>query len=383
MAVGFGGENILLNSTEPNFVRDVIETYDELVSMVANHHNNYDVGHIVFCKETGEHYVYLGSGYGGSELTEGDSWRRVDHFLKFDSIADFQDQLNSVGLPYGKLALVDSRALFYAVEDCPVLLAAKFDSVNDISEWEELADVSLEGAYIRIGGKPYYINGNYEVIKISDERDLSDKQDKLDANTELFTLNGNKVKFGQSVSIETGGGSVLPTINARELNDKFATGEFILYDEEVGVQHDLPIDANYASVSGRLQVYDTYLSGLDDTCCVQVLTMACRYGDGVNYENNKDSYGIFIRKGKLYNEGWYEWERVLTSSDQLGGDGGGDSSGSECSCNFTIVEGSEEFADFGDWNTSVVVGEELETQGTVSNEELETQGTVANEELTM
>lgn len=263
MAVGFGGENILLKSTEPNFVRDVIKTYAELISMNANHENNYDVGHIVFCEETGEHYVYLGSGYGGSENTVGDTWRRVDHFLKFDTITNFQDQLSIGGFPYGKLALVNNKALIYAGEDFPVLLAAKFDSVNDISEWEDLG-VALEGAYVSIGGHPYYINGNYEVIKISDERDLSDKQDKLSTSTKLFTLNGTNVYFGGSATIETGGGG-----------------------------------------------------------------------------------------------------------------------GSDCSCNFVVVEGSDEFEDFGDWNTAFVSGEELETQGSVSGEELEVQGTVANEELTM
>lgn len=280
-SVSFLGSNIKLNSTEPNFVRDVIKTYAELVSTTANHENNYDVGHIVYCEETKSHYVFLGAGYHGAEEFEGDAWRRMDHMLAFSGIENLVDHVqfpsNSDVAPIaGKFMLLNDNCLFYGMEDnTPQLISANLDSEEDFQLLVDAGVALLTGGVVTIGGTDlYYVNHDEVLVRIANNDDIeslsntiASKQDKLSSSTKLFTLNGTSVYFGGSATIETGGG---------------------------------------------------------------------------------------------------------------------DSSGSDCSCNFVVVEGSDEFEDFGDWSAAVVAGEELETSGTVANEELElTSGLVSTEELIM
>ena len=60
-------DNYAYSSQKPNFERDTLKTLEEL----RNDRNTvkYDVGHIVFCKETQEHYKFMGSSVDFDEST--------------------------------------------------------------------------------------------------------------------------------------------------------------------------------------------------------------------------------------------------------------------------------------------------------------------------
>ena len=49
--------NFIFKSKQPNFERDSIKTLEGLRTAKPAH---YDVGHIVYCQEDGNHYKYVG-----------------------------------------------------------------------------------------------------------------------------------------------------------------------------------------------------------------------------------------------------------------------------------------------------------------------------------
>ena len=51
-------ENIVLKSRKPNFDRDAVDLIEDLLNAKQSH---YDQGHIVYCRENGKHYKFLGS----------------------------------------------------------------------------------------------------------------------------------------------------------------------------------------------------------------------------------------------------------------------------------------------------------------------------------
>lgn len=393
MAVGFGGENILLKSTEPNFVRDVIKTYAELVSTTANHENNYDVGHIVYCEETKSHYVFLGAGYHGCEDFEGDAWRRMDHMLAFTGIENLVDHVqfssNSDVAPIaGKFMLLNDNCLFYGMDDnTPQLISANLDSEEDLQSLVDAGVFVLTGGVVTIGGTDlYYVNHDEVLVRIANNDDIeslrntiASKQDKLNTSTKLFTLNGTNIYFGGSATIETGGGDNIPIIGISELDAQIETGEYEVLGD--GIEHDMPTDSVTEGLScyaaGKLLVFNNDYEDIDRRISFQVLFVSLSFH---TVSGSVDRSGVYIRKSTPMNQSWGSWQRLLTTEDTTGGGGSG---GSDCSCNFVVVEGSDEFEDFGDWSAAVVVGEELETSGTVANEELMTSGSVNSEELIM
>lgn len=88
-------ESIILKNRQPNFERDSIKTLAGLKSAKPAH---YDIGHIVYCQEDGNHYKYVGekgnydevTGYfqilsvgvdGGSSTYEGLTIEEIDELL--------------------------------------------------------------------------------------------------------------------------------------------------------------------------------------------------------------------------------------------------------------------------------------------------------------
>lgn len=50
-------ESVVLKNRQPNFERDSVKTLSGLKSAKPSH---YDIGHIVYCQEDGNHYKYVG-----------------------------------------------------------------------------------------------------------------------------------------------------------------------------------------------------------------------------------------------------------------------------------------------------------------------------------
>ena len=65
------GDNFEYKGQKPNFARD---SFDTLAEMKAFPETSIDDGHISYCKEDGEHYVYNS---GNEEADETGKWRKL------------------------------------------------------------------------------------------------------------------------------------------------------------------------------------------------------------------------------------------------------------------------------------------------------------------
>lgn len=90
------GQPFNLTGTNPNFSRDSLSSIEEL-SIITINDTIYDVGHIVYCEEDENHYVFRGTRTG----TPADGW--VGHFQKWSmsggvggSIFQFKGNLTSL-----------------------------------------------------------------------------------------------------------------------------------------------------------------------------------------------------------------------------------------------------------------------------------------------
>lgn len=90
------GQPFNLTGTNPNFSRDSLSSIEEL-SIITINDTIYDVGHIVYCEQDGNHYVFRGTATGEAA----DGW--IGHFQKWSmsggvggSIFQFKGNLTSL-----------------------------------------------------------------------------------------------------------------------------------------------------------------------------------------------------------------------------------------------------------------------------------------------